>query len=224
MGAVLLALYSTGAAVYVPHLFSSYATRYGVIGAVFAMISALFCVMVVVVASAALGREVGDELARIRSGERPRDDEVRRGMGRMHRRDALELGGPARADRSSPPPQDRIGAPRMNQGHEPPAQRVEVLVSGRTLLVLLGFGVLVALAILSLGTLLSIFLAAVLALGLDPVVGALVRRGWKRGRASLLVFAVLFVARLRARRARRRAGVGRRSSSSSTRCRATGTS
>ena len=77
MGAVLLAVYSTGAAVYVPHLFSSYATRYGVIGAVFAMISALFCVMVVVVASAALGREVDDELARIRSGERPRDDEVR---------------------------------------------------------------------------------------------------------------------------------------------------
>ena len=60
-----------------PHLFSSYATRCGVIGAVFAMISALFCVMVVVVGSAALGREVGDELGRIRRGERPADDEVR---------------------------------------------------------------------------------------------------------------------------------------------------
>ena len=78
VGAVLLALYSTGANVYVPHLFESYATRYGVIGAVFAMISALFCVMVVVVSAAALGREVGDELARIRNGERPPDDEVRR--------------------------------------------------------------------------------------------------------------------------------------------------
>ena len=76
-GAVLLAMYSTGAAVYVPHLFESYATRYGVIGAVFAMISALFCVMVVIVAAAALGREVGDELARIRNGERPADDEVK---------------------------------------------------------------------------------------------------------------------------------------------------
>ena len=75
---------------------------------------------------------------------------------------------------------------------KPPAQRVEVVVSGRTLLVLLGVGLLVALAIVSLGTLLSIFLAAVLALGLDPIVGALVRRGWKRGRASLLVFALLF--------------------------------
>ncbi len=48
------------------------------------------------------------------------------------------------------------------------------------------------LAILSLGTLLSIFLAAVLALGLDPVVARLVERGWKRGRAALVVFAGLF--------------------------------
>jgi predicted PurR-regulated permease PerM len=74
-----------------------------------------------------------------------------------------------------------------------PAQRVEVVVPVRTLLVLLAFGLLVVLAVLSLGTLLSIFVAGVLALGLDPVVGALVRRGWKRGRAALLVFALLFV-------------------------------
>jgi len=78
VGAVLLAVYSLGAAVYVPHLFNTYATRYGVIGAVFAMISALFCMMVVVVGSAALGREVDDELARISRGERPADNEVRR--------------------------------------------------------------------------------------------------------------------------------------------------
>jgi len=78
LGAMLLALYSVGATVYVPHLFSSYATRYGVIGAVFAMISAFFCVMVVVVGSAAAGREIDDELGRIRRGERPADDEVQR--------------------------------------------------------------------------------------------------------------------------------------------------
>ena len=78
LGAVLLAVYSVGATVYVPHLFNTYATRYGVIGAVFAMISALFCVMVVVVGSAAAGREVDDELDRIRRGERPADDEVQR--------------------------------------------------------------------------------------------------------------------------------------------------
>jgi uncharacterized BrkB/YihY/UPF0761 family membrane protein len=78
VGAALLAVYSVGAEVYVPHLFSTYATRYGVIGAVFAIISALFCVMVVVVGSAAAGREVRDELDRIHRGERPAEDEVRR--------------------------------------------------------------------------------------------------------------------------------------------------
>jgi membrane protein len=83
VGAVLLALCSVAATVYVPHLFNSYATRYGVIGAVFAMISALFCVMVVVVGSASAGREVGDELGRIRRGERPADDEVQRQWGEV---------------------------------------------------------------------------------------------------------------------------------------------
>jgi uncharacterized BrkB/YihY/UPF0761 family membrane protein len=78
LGAVLLAVYSVGATVYVPHLFDTFATRYGVIGAVFAMISALFCVMVVIVASAAAGREIDDELGRIRRGEKPAEDEVRR--------------------------------------------------------------------------------------------------------------------------------------------------
>jgi membrane protein len=78
LGSALLALYSVGAAVYVPHLFSTYATRYGVIGAVFAMISTLFCVMVILVGSAAAGHEVHDELDRIRRGERPAEDEVRR--------------------------------------------------------------------------------------------------------------------------------------------------
>jgi predicted PurR-regulated permease PerM len=74
----------------------------------------------------------------------------------------------------------------------PADQRVEVVVSGRTLVVLLAVAAIVALVLLSLGTLLSVFVAAVLALGLDPVVGALVRRGWRRGRAALAVFAGLF--------------------------------
>ena len=78
VGSVVLAVYSVGAVVYVPHLFSTYSTRYGVIGAVFAMISALFCVMVAVVGSAAAGREIHDELDRIRRGERPAEDEIRR--------------------------------------------------------------------------------------------------------------------------------------------------
>jgi uncharacterized BrkB/YihY/UPF0761 family membrane protein len=78
VGAALLAGYSVGATVYVPHLFDTYATRYGVIGAVFAMISTFFIIMVITVGSAAAGREIHDELARIRRGERPAEDEVRR--------------------------------------------------------------------------------------------------------------------------------------------------
>nr|WP_253267756.1 hypothetical protein [Streptomyces asoensis] len=76
--AVLTAAYSVGAAIYLPRLFNSYAARYGVVGAVFAMISALFAAMLVMVGSSALGREVRDELDRIRQGHRPSDHEVRR--------------------------------------------------------------------------------------------------------------------------------------------------
>lgn len=78
VGAVLLAIYSIGASVYVPHMFSVYASRYGPIGAVLAMISWLFAEFLVLVASAVIGREVSDELGRIRRGERPPEDEVRR--------------------------------------------------------------------------------------------------------------------------------------------------
>ncbi|MFJ9966298.1 YhjD/YihY/BrkB family envelope integrity protein [Streptomyces avermitilis] len=76
--AVLEAAYSVGTTVYLPRLFNSYAARYGALGAVFAMISALFGGMLVIVASAALGREVRDELTRIRHGHRPSDHDVRR--------------------------------------------------------------------------------------------------------------------------------------------------
>lgn len=76
--AVLTAAYSVGATVYLPRLFNTYAERYGAVGAVFAMISALFGAMLVIVASAALGREVREELTRIRHGHRPSDNEVRR--------------------------------------------------------------------------------------------------------------------------------------------------
>ena len=78
LAATLTAAYSVGARVYLPQSFSGYATRYGVIGAVFAMISVLFCIMVVLVGSAAAGREIRDELDRIRRGELPAEDEVRK--------------------------------------------------------------------------------------------------------------------------------------------------
>src|SRR3954452_10839806 len=74
-----------------------------------------------------------------------------------------------------------------------PPPRVQIVVPVRTLLSVVAVGGLVALALLSLGTLLSIFVAAVLALGLDPVVGRMVTRGWARGRASVAVFGGLFV-------------------------------
>ena len=78
LGSTLLTLYSMGAAVYFPHLFDTYTSRYGAIGAVFAMISALFCAMVVIVGSTVAGREIHDELERIRRGEKPAEHEVRR--------------------------------------------------------------------------------------------------------------------------------------------------
>ena len=76
---------------------------------------------------------------------------------------------------------------------QPPRQQVEITVPSRAVVGLIALGVLIALAILSLGTLLSIFVAGVLALGLDPVVAALVRRGWPRGRAALFVFGTLLL-------------------------------
>jgi predicted PurR-regulated permease PerM len=78
----------------------------------------------------------------------------------------------------------------------PPAQRVEITVPLRTLFLVVAVAAAVALAIVALDILLSIFVAIVLALGLDPVVAALVRRGWKRGPAALTVLAALIVAAL----------------------------
>jgi predicted PurR-regulated permease PerM len=81
-----------------------------------------------------------------------------------------------------------------DQVERPPPQPVEIIIPFRTMLVVLGVALVVLLAVLSLGTLISIFLATVIALGLDPLVGHLVRRGWKRGLAAVAVFAALFVA------------------------------
>jgi membrane protein len=82
-GAVALGAYAVAGVIWVPHLFETYATRYGVIGAVLAMTSALFGIMLVVVASAALGCEVHEELKRIRRGERPADREVQHEWARV---------------------------------------------------------------------------------------------------------------------------------------------
>ncbi|CAG6393670.1 hypothetical protein NMG29_34550 [Streptomyces cocklensis] len=81
--AALTAVYSVGATVYLPRLFNSQASRYGAAGAVFGTVSALFGAMLVVVVSAVLGREIHDELTRIRTGRRPSDDQVRRQWNRV---------------------------------------------------------------------------------------------------------------------------------------------
>ena len=81
----------------------------------------------------------------------------------------------------------------MTAPERPPRTQVELIVPLRTLLLVTAFLAVVALALISLGSLLSIFVAGILALGLDPVVGALVRRGWKRGLAACAVLASLFV-------------------------------
>jgi hypothetical protein len=52
-----------------------------------------------------------------------------------------------------------------------PSQRIEIVVPLRTMVQIAAFRLVVVLAILSLGTLISIFLAAVLALGIDPLLG-----------------------------------------------------
>ena len=75
-----------------------------------------------------------------------------------------------------------------------PRRPIELYIPASTLVKIAIFGLFVGLALVALDVLLSIFVAIVLALGLDPVVGALVTRGWKRGTAALTVFAALFAA------------------------------
>jgi uncharacterized BrkB/YihY/UPF0761 family membrane protein len=62
--------------IYVPRLFNSYAARYGAVGAVFALISWLFVLMVGLVSAVAIGREVSEELDAIRRGEKPSNEQI----------------------------------------------------------------------------------------------------------------------------------------------------
>ncbi len=73
-----LTIYGVVSDLWIPRLFNTYAARYGVIGATFAIISALFGAMFVVVVMTAVGREITEELDRLRRGERPPPDAVRR--------------------------------------------------------------------------------------------------------------------------------------------------
>src|SRR4051812_48165483 len=73
-------------------------------------------------------------------------------------------------------------------------RRVEIVVSGATVLkaALVALGVFVL--IVANQVILTIGLAVVFALGLDPVVGWFTGRGMGRGKAALLVFFLLFLA------------------------------
>ena len=69
-------LLAIGGDIWVPRLFNSYASRYGAVGAVFALISWLFVLMVGLVAAVAVGREVSDELDAIRRGEKSSNEQI----------------------------------------------------------------------------------------------------------------------------------------------------
>lgn len=69
-------LLAIGGDIYVPRLFNSYADRYGVVGAVFALISWLFVLMVGLVSAVAIGREVSLELDAIQRGEKPSSEQI----------------------------------------------------------------------------------------------------------------------------------------------------
>ena len=71
---------------------------------------------------------------------------------------------------------------------EPPAPRTEIVVSAATVVKALAIFFGVILIYLAGEALLSIALALVMVLGLDPPVAALERRGWGRGKAALVVF------------------------------------
>ena len=69
-------LLAFGGDIYVPRLFNSYANRYGAVGAVFALISWLFVLMVGLVSAVAVGREVSLELDAIQRGEKPSSEQI----------------------------------------------------------------------------------------------------------------------------------------------------
>jgi predicted PurR-regulated permease PerM len=75
---------------------------------------------------------------------------------------------------------------------EPGGRRtIEIVVSVPTVVKAVGIFFALILAYLVRDALLSIALAAVLVLGLDPPVSALERRGWGRGKAALMLFATI---------------------------------
>ena len=86
------------------------------------------------------------------------------------------------------------GGEPLPEPAQPAPRVIEVIVSVPTVVKALGifFGVL--LVFLVKDALLSILLSMVFVLGLDPLVSALERRGWGRGKAALVVLGALVAA------------------------------
>ena len=79
------------------------------------------------------------------------------------------------------------GAP-LPEPEATPARRTEIVVSAATVVKALAIFFGIILVFIAAEALLSIALALVMVLGLDPPVAALERRGWGRGKAALVVF------------------------------------
>ena len=81
--------------------------------------------------------------------------------------------------------------PGVSSPPRPPAPRVEIVVSVPTVVKALAIFFGIILVFIAKDALLSIALAIVFVLGLDPPVSALERRGWGRAKAALAIFGVL---------------------------------
>jgi predicted PurR-regulated permease PerM len=95
---------------------------------------------------------------------------------------------PGGAVEGEAPPGDAVAVSRDDRR----APRVEIIVSGTTVLKAALIALAVYMGIVASEVLLTIGLAFVFALGLDPLVVQLTRRGLGRGKAALLVFLGLF--------------------------------
>ncbi len=85
-------------------------------------------------------------------------------------------------------------ASSSNSSEQPRAPKVEVVVSTPTVIKALAIFFGVILVFIARDALMSIVLACVFVLGLDPPVAALERRGWGRGKAATLVFGLITLA------------------------------
>jgi predicted PurR-regulated permease PerM len=88
----------------------------------------------------------------------------------------------------------RLRMPEDSLETQAAPRRVEIVVSGATVLKAALVALAVFVLIIANQVVLTILLSLVFALGLDPLVGLFTRRGMGRGKAALLVFFLIFLA------------------------------